>query len=82
MSCRSIQAEGITPDLIAEQPKQDGDPDPVREEELEGHLAAKPKAKRTGKEKRAPEANGKVPKMFKEDPQGARGYLVLQERMR
>jgi carboxyl-terminal processing protease len=78
---RSIQAEGILPDLIAEQPRENGDANPIREEELEGHLTAKHGGKKRAKGKRAPEANGKVPEMFKGDPQGARGYLVLRAAM-
>jgi len=81
-SGRSIQAQGITPDLVAEQPRQDDDPDPVREEELEGHLAARHGGSKPAKSKRAPEANGAMPKLFNDDPQGARGYLVLREMMR
>lgn len=78
---RSIQAQGITPDLVAEQPREDGEPDPVREEELEGHLVAKHGGRDSGRAKQAPEANGKVPKLFEDDPQGARGYLVLRAKM-
>lgn len=80
-SGRSIQAQGITPDLIAEQPRAEGDPDPVREEELEGHLAARKGRGEPANTNRAPAANGSVPTLFKEDPQGARGYLVLREKM-
>ena len=80
-SGRSIQAEGITPDLVAEQPREDGEPDPLREEELEGHLAAQHGGRRRDRAKQAPEANGAVPKLFKDDPQGARGYLVLRSLM-
>jgi carboxyl-terminal processing protease len=81
-SGRSIQAEGIAPDLVAEQPRAEGDPEPIREEELDGHLAAKPGG---GTERsvgrRAPEATGKVPEIFSEDPQGQRGYVVLKGRI-
>jgi len=80
-SGRSIQAQGITPDLVAEQPREEGDPDPVREEELEGHLVAKPGRGTPAKTNRAPEPNGRVPKIFEDDPQGARGYLVLRSKM-
>jgi len=79
-SGRSIQAEGITPDLVAEQPRKEGDPEPIREEELERHLAAQPKGVGgQGKpvSKRAPEATGKTPGIFAEDSQGQRGYAVL-----
>jgi carboxyl-terminal processing protease len=81
-SGRSIQAEGIAPDLVAEQPRADGDPKPIREEELEGHLAAQSKGgakKPAGKQ--APEATGEVPKIFTEDPQGQRAYAVLKGRI-
>ena len=80
-SGRSIQAQGIIPDLIAEQPRQDDEPDPVREEELEGHLVAKHGGSKPGKSQQAPEANGAIPKLFVEDPQGARGYWVLRGKM-
>ena len=80
-SGRSIQAQGITPDLLAEQPREDGEPDPVREEELEGHLVAKHGGGKPAKTKRAPEASGKAPKLFEDDPQGARGYWVLRAAM-
>jgi carboxyl-terminal processing protease len=80
-SGRSIQAQGIIPDLIAEQPRQDDEPDPVREEELEGHLVAKHGGSKPGKSQQAPEANGVIPKLFVEDPQGARGYWVLRGKM-
>ena len=79
-SGRSIQAEGITPDLVAEQPRKEGDLEPIREEELERHLAAQPKGVGgQGKpaSKRAPEATGKTPGIFAEDSQGQRGYTVL-----
>ena len=80
-SGRSIQAQGIIPDLIADQPRQDDEPDPVREEELEGHLVAKHGGSKPGKSQQAPEANGAIPKLFVEDPQGARGYWVLRGKM-
>ena len=81
-SGRSIQAEGITPDLVAERPREEGDPEPMREEELERHLAAQPKGVwGQGKpaSKRAPEATGKTPGIFAEDSQGQRAYTVLKE---
>ena len=81
-SGRSIQAEGIAPDLVAEQPRAEGDPEPIREEELDGHLAAQSKggAERSAS-RQAPEATGKVPEIFAEDPQGQRGYVVLKGRI-
>jgi len=80
-SGRSIQAEGIAPDLVAEQPRAEGDPEPIREEELDGHLAAKPREGGKPASKQAPEATGKVPDMFAEDPQGQRAYTVLKGRI-
>ena len=80
-SGRSIQAEGITPDLIAEQPREDGAPGPIREEELAGHLQAKHGGSRPMETRRAPEARGAPPTRFKDDPQGAQGYWVLREMM-
>jgi carboxyl-terminal processing protease len=80
-SGRSIQAQGIIPDLIAEQPRQDDEPDPVREEKLEGHLVAKHGRSKPGKSQQAPEANGAIPKRFVDDPQGAKGYWVLRGKM-
>jgi carboxyl-terminal processing protease len=82
-SGRSIQAEGITPDLFAEQPRAEGEPEPIREEKLDGHLAAQPKGATREEEvpasKRAPEATGKTPDLFAEDSQGQRGYTVLKQ---
>jgi len=78
----SIQAEGISPDLVAEQPRDADDPAPLREEELEGHLRAQPKGVRdepkpvSGPE--APQANGRVPSIFADDSQGQRAYAVLK----
>ncbi len=77
-SGRSIQAEGISPDFIAEQPREDGASQPVREETLEGHLAPQSSAKRRAKGQQAPQAGGQLPKLFADDPQGARGYWVLR----
>jgi carboxyl-terminal processing protease len=82
-SGRSIQAEGIAPDLVAERPRAEGDPEPIREEELDGHLAAQSKggAERSAS-KQAPQATGNVPQIFAEDPQGQRAYTVLKGRIR
>ena len=81
-SGRSIQAEGIAPDLVAEQPRAEGDPEPIREEELDGHLAAQSKAgAERSVSRQAPQATGKVPEMFAEDPQGQRGDVVLKGRI-
>jgi carboxyl-terminal processing protease len=82
-SGHSIQAEGVRPDLVAEQPREDGDPEPIREEELEGHLAARPGSAGGKKGKRsvskpAPKPSGQTPEIFADDPQGQRGYAVLR----
>ena len=81
-SGRSIQAEGITPDLVAEQPRAEGDPEPIREEELERHLAAQPRGvggKGAPVSKQAPQATGKVPALFADDSQAQRAYTVLKQ---
>jgi len=81
-SGRSIQAEGITPDLVAEQPRVEGDPEPIREEELERHLAAQPNGagvQKRPRSKQAPKAAGKMPALFAGDSQGQRGYTVLRK---
>jgi carboxyl-terminal processing protease len=77
-SGRSIQAQGIEPDLVAERPRERGEPDPVREETLAGHLEARTEPKKRTKARQAPETNDRVPSLFADDPQGARGYLVLK----
>jgi carboxyl-terminal processing protease len=80
-SGRSIQAEGITPDLVAEQPRAEGDPEPIREEELERHLVAQPKGaevQQAPASKQAPKATGKMPALFAEDSQGQRAHTALQ----
>jgi carboxyl-terminal processing protease len=82
-SGRSIQAEGITPDLLAEQPRAEGGAEPIREEGLEGHLTApagaqKPKVRSS---RRAPEPTGNAPAVLAEDPQALRAYAVLKERI-
>ena len=84
-SGRSIQAEGIHPDLVAEQPRAEGDPEPMREEELDRHLAAQPKGPsgRTApaSTRQAPAAKGKMPAVFADDSQAQRGYLVLKQQI-
>jgi carboxyl-terminal processing protease len=80
-SGRSIQAQGIVPDLIAQQPREDGEPDPIREETLLGHLEAKQRTGEHGASKQAPKVQGAVPKLFEEDSQGARAYGVLLARI-
>jgi carboxyl-terminal processing protease len=80
-SGRSIQAEGITPDLVAEQPRAEGDPEPIREEELERHLVAQSKGagvQQAPASKQAPKATGKMPALFAEDSQGQRAHTALQ----
>ncbi len=84
-SGRSIQAEGIHPDLVAEEPRAEGDPEPMREEELDRHLAAQPKGPsgRTApaSTRQAPAAKGKMPAVFADDSQAQRGYLVLKQQI-
>lgn len=80
-SGRSIQAQGITPDLFAERPRNDGEPEPFREEELEGHLAAGAPPETSEATEAAPELGGRIPKLFEDDPQGARAYAVLRSRI-
>ena len=81
-SGRSIQAQGISPDLIAEQPRREGEPEPMREETLEGHLAPQRRRSRRVVSKEAPAAGGVPLAIFEDDPQGQRGYLALRERIR
>jgi len=83
-SGRSIQAEGIAPDLIAEQPREEGEPEPLREEALERHLAAQPLGSADGQSvvgTQAPQATGKVPEIFADDSQGQRAYTALKARI-
>jgi len=79
----SIQAEGISPDLVAEQPRGADEPAPLREEELEGHLRAQPKRvrkepKQVVRRPQAPAPTAQVPSLFAEDSQGQRAYAVLR----
>ncbi len=83
-SGRSIQAEGISPDLLVEQPKEEGMPAPIREEELEGHLAAKPTPQNRRKQTAISSKSEKlqVSTILADDPQAQRGYQALQELIR
>ncbi|MBT8465912.1 MAG: S41 family peptidase [Deltaproteobacteria bacterium] len=79
----SIQAEGISPDLVAEQPRGADDPAPLREEELEGHLRAQPNGvpgvpKQVDRRPEAPAPTDQVLSIFADDSQGQRGYAVLK----
>lgn len=84
-SGRSIQAEGVTPDLVAEQPRKEGEPEPIREEALERHLGAeRPAGEARGKQAsipEAPRASGEPPAIFADDPQAQRAYAVLQRQV-
>ena len=80
-SGRSIQAEGITPDLVAEQPREAGAPEPIREAELDRHLAAQPKGapeQNAASTRQAPQAQGRIPALFSDDSQGQRAFTVLR----
>ncbi|MDH3624908.1 MAG: S41 family peptidase [Myxococcales bacterium] len=83
-SGRSIQAEGISPDILVEQPKEEGMPAPIREEELEGHLAAKPTPQNRRKQTAISSKSEKlqVSTILADDPQAQRGYQALQELIR
>jgi carboxyl-terminal processing protease len=82
-SGRSIQAEGITPDLLAEQPRAEGEAEPIREEGLERHLTATAGAQkpRAPSSERAPEPTGHAPAILAEDPQALRAYAVLKRQI-
>ncbi len=80
-SGRSIQAEGISPDILVEQPKEEGMPAPIREEELEGHLAAKPTPQNRRKQTAISSKSEKlqISTILADDPQAQRGYQALQQ---
>lgn len=82
-SGRSIQAEGVSPDLLAEQPRLGDEPEPLREEALEGHLAAA--AQSSGGSSREPSPSVEAPPpaeglpgVFADDLQAQRGYAALK----
>ena len=81
-SGRSIQAAGISPDLIAEQPRDEGESEPMREEALEGHLRAQSGGAEPFEGREAPEATGPTPAIFDDDPQAERAYVVLKGRIK
>ena len=80
-SGRSIQAEGISPDILVEQPKEEGIAAPIREEELEGHLAATPTPRTRRKQTAILSKSEKIQASttLADDPQAQRGYQALQE---
>lgn len=84
-SGRSIQAEGISPDVVAEQPAEDGEPFAVREEELDRHLRARPVAEASRASRRAAALRmptGPSSPSLAGDLQAELGYQVLQELIR
>lgn len=83
-SGRSIQAEGITPDIRVESPREQGAQPPLREEGLEGHLSAGQVQPRGSDRRRSPVVSPKrveVPDVFTDDPQAQHGYQVLVQRI-
>ncbi|MEM8607725.1 MAG: S41 family peptidase [Myxococcota bacterium] len=83
-SGRSIQAEGISPDVMVEQPLAEGTVPPIREEGLEGHLSAGQVQPTKAERRRMPtlvEGDVEVPAAFADDPQAQRGYGVLLQRI-
>lgn len=82
-SGRSIQAEGVMPDLRAEQPRRGDEPAPLREEALEGHLAAQSTSgsPAPGAIAEAPRPTGPFPPIFADDSQAQRAYQVLKSRL-
>lgn len=82
-SGRSIQAEGVTPNLLAEQPRGDDEPEPLREEGLEGHLAAQsaPSSPEEASITEAPPPRAPSPASFSDDLQAQRAYAVLKSRI-
>ncbi|MDH3200743.1 MAG: S41 family peptidase [Myxococcales bacterium] len=83
-SGQSIQAQGISPDIVAEQPKEEGMPAPIREEELEGHLVAKKTLGNRRKQPATASPTGQLQAstILVDDPQAQRGYQALQELIR
>ncbi|MEM7137768.1 MAG: S41 family peptidase [Myxococcota bacterium] len=79
-SGRSIQAAGITPDVVIEQPTEEGATPPIREEELEGHLsaAAQRPTRRAAKSKpSAAPPQVDPPQPGTDDPQRDRAHQLL-----
>ncbi len=83
-SGRSIQAEGIVPDVTVASPIKDEEPPPLREQDLDGHL----EARRVGGEQSSSRArvqpvpeDAKPSAMLSDDPQAQRGYQILRQRI-
>jgi carboxyl-terminal processing protease len=79
-SGRSIQAEGVAPNLLAEQPRRADEPQPLREETLEGHLPAQSStsSSRGVSVAEAPRPAEPFPSIFADDPQAQRAWAVLK----
>lgn len=83
-SGRSIQAEGITPDVPVDSPREQGALPPLREEGLEGHLSSGQAQSQPSGQRRAPPVSSRsveAPTVFAEDPQAQHGYRVLVQRI-
>ncbi|MEM7436738.1 MAG: S41 family peptidase [Myxococcota bacterium] len=80
-SGRSIQAAGITPDVVVERPIEEGATPPIREEELEGHLsgATQRPTRRAAKAKPSSKPRPQVAPVQSatDDPQRDRAYQLL-----
>ncbi|MGB5811701.1 MAG: S41 family peptidase [Polyangiales bacterium] len=85
-SGRSIQAEGIRPDILALGKAEDEEPTPIREEELDRHLAPTSGgvARREEREMMPTEAPSGLPdsRTLADDAQAQRGYQELVSRIR
>ncbi len=78
---RSIQAQGIEPDIVVEQPAGNGPV--IREESLDGHLAPSKTKKKRGRKDSAgandvQDASGETPIVFPNDHQAQVGYQELR----